>query len=349
MKKSTLLVALSLAFTAANAQTPLTLSGTSYSQNFDAMTPSGSTLPTGWYVDTAASSTSLGTVAVVTALGKPYVLPGGDTSCKSGSNSAYVTTRGFKNYPSATAIGTQPTVDICVAGDAITNRALGVRQVGVTAYDPGAAFCLYIANTTGLTNFNLAFKLQSLDSSSPRTVNWIVDYGMGATPSSFTTITSTTGTWTTGNHTYSNNAVTASFGSSLDNQSGPIWVRVRPSAASTGSGNRPSTAIDDISLTWTGNAGPSGVSDVATQPVLSLGVAGEATTEGFTLAYYAQEAGSYTLAICDIAGRVIRTENMNCQAGTQRISVSGLNMAPGMYIAKMFSSNTSASAKVMVH
>jgi hypothetical protein len=346
MKKSTLFIALSLMVSAANAQTPLTLSGTSYSQNFDAMTPSGSTLPTGWYVDTAASSTSLGTVAVVTALGKPYVLPGGDTSCKSGSNSAFVTTRGFKNYPSATAIGTQPTVDICVNGDAITNRALGVRQVGATAYDPGAAIALYIANTTGLTNLNLAFKLQSLDSSSPRTVNWIVDYGIGANPSTFTTVTSTTGTWTTGNHTYTNNAVSASFGSGLNDQSGPFWIRIRPSAASTGSGNRPTTAIDDVSLTWTGTTG---VSDVTATNGLQLNLVGEATTGKVTFACNTQSNGNYTLCIYDLSGRVVATQKVAVEAGNTQVTVGNLNLVSGMYIAKMSNEVNTAVVKVMVN
>ncbi len=66
-----------------------------------------------------------------------------------------------------------------------TDRALGLRQTGGVA-DPGGAFVFQIANTTGKINFTLDFSLQSLDASSTRTTTWLVEYGLGSNPTSFT-------------------------------------------------------------------------------------------------------------------------------------------------------------------
>jgi hypothetical protein len=44
--------------------------------------------------------------------------------------------------------------------------------------------------------------------------------------------------------------VTVNFGSSLNNISQKVWIRIATLAATTGSGNRPSTAIDDLQLSW---------------------------------------------------------------------------------------------------
>ena len=49
---------------------------------------------------------------------------------------------------------------------------------------------------------------------------------------------------------FSNNTVTANFGTALNNQAGKVWIRIVVPGASTGGGNRPSTAIDNFKLTW---------------------------------------------------------------------------------------------------
>lgn len=134
--------------------------------------------------------------------------------------------------------------------NAATNRALGLRQTAAYG-NSGAAFVFQIANTSNMSGFNLSFKLMSLDSASGRTTTWIVDYATGANPSNFTPVT-TTGTMTTGGNVFSSNTVTASFGTALNNQAGPIWIRIVSLTPTTGSGNRASTGIDDFNLTWTG-------------------------------------------------------------------------------------------------
>lgn len=215
---------------AAHAQ--LTLTGTSYTQNFDNI---GTALPTGWMCYTGASATALGTDVT----GAFVNTPGNTTvwNYTSGNFRNVASANGFTYFADGTA----------TAQNSATDRALGVRQVSAT--NTGVAFVLEIANTTGLSNFNLSFKLQSLDSTSPRTTTWLVDYGTGATPSTFTPATAV-GTVTTGGNTYSNNTVTVNFGNALDNQAGPVYIRIATLTTTTGSGNRATSAIDDYQLTW---------------------------------------------------------------------------------------------------
>ncbi|MCC3160297.1 choice-of-anchor J domain-containing protein [Hymenobacter sp. 15J16-1T3B] len=218
---------LGFASQAAQAQTPVTLASTPYTENFDNLATG---LPAGFGVYTGATATAPGTAATF-------------APAKAAWNA---TAGGFKNVASATGLtATSSAAD----QDASTNRALALRQTGSLG-DPGGAFVFQAANTTGKTDFSLSFKLQSLDNSVGRTVNWTVDYATGATPTAFTPLASGTGSTTP---TFGSNTVTASFGTALDNQTGPVWIRIVALTASTGSGSRPTSAIDDFSLSWQGN------------------------------------------------------------------------------------------------
>jgi predicted extracellular nuclease len=203
------------------AQVTLPNSGT-YTETFDGI---GTALPTGWDVRTGATATALGTTATFS------------TAAILWNN----TTGAFKNFASG---------DIGQSGTqaSATDRALGLRQTGTVA-EPGGAFVLQLNNTIGYQNFALSFKLQSLDATSPRTATWRVDYGFGTSPASFVAA-SAVGTLTTGGSTFSNNTITANLGAALDNQTGPVWIRIVVLTATTGSGNRPSTGIDDFTLTY---------------------------------------------------------------------------------------------------
>jgi hypothetical protein len=244
MKKIALLLACVAGTLAADAQ--LSLSGTSYTQNFDNI---GSGLPTGWTVRIRATPTFLGNDT-----SSAFVATPGATTVwnyTSGNFRNAASANGFANYAAGTT---------ALQGTA-TDRALAVRQVAYTSTtfpgtDSGAAFVLQIANTTGLTNFNLGFKLQSLDSTIARVTTWKVDYGFGSNPTTFTQAT-TTGTMTTGGNTYSNNNVTVNFGSALNNNAGPVWIRIVALNMTTGAGSRPTTGIDDFNLTWTGSGATS--------------------------------------------------------------------------------------------
>jgi endonuclease/exonuclease/phosphatase family metal-dependent hydrolase len=205
------------------------LSGSSYTQNFNSI---GGGLPQGWYVDSGATNNQLGT---------SLTLWSGNAPMKWGHTSGW-----FKNFASANSL--------TMGADSATqaqspDRALGIRQTGAFG-DPNAAICFKIDNTNGKINFNLNFKLQSLDTGSTRTTSWKVDYGVGNNPTSFTNL-NTTGTMVTGSQQFTNNTINVTIGSLFDNINQPLWIRVRPAAGSSGSGTRASTAIDDFNLSWT--------------------------------------------------------------------------------------------------
>jgi hypothetical protein len=160
------------------------------------------------------------------------------------------TSGGFKNVASATGL----TATATTQQNTHPNRALGLRQTGSVG-DPGAAFAFLLANTTGKTNLQMEFKLQSLDSSATtnRTTTWKVDYAIGQSPTAFSTVTTNPTTLTTingGVGSFKNTTVTVNFGSLLNNVNQPVWIRIVALTPATGSGNRPTTAIDDVKFTW---------------------------------------------------------------------------------------------------
>jgi len=349
MKKSLLLAVLGLSVLSAGAQ--VTLPGTSpYTQTFEGLP----TYPTGWSTYTNATSTTVGSLQSIQYFGQsfPSVLRP-DTACIGNVNVG-----GFKNFPSATV--SQPGDNYCATTPpSYTNRALGIRQVGNTNStfpnsDPGVAFVLKLANTTGHSAFNLSFKLQSLDTSSARITTWTVDYGVAATtttaPTAFTPATAV-GTMTTGGNTFSNNTITVNFGGALDNKSTPVYIRIAalsPSTLPAGatSGTRPSSAIDDFTLTYAGTT--NAVEDIATQSQLGLTVLGQVTSTEATFAYTANEAGDYSFVIYDVTGRKVHAEMVHATSGTQQLKVSGLNLTTGMYIAKMSNETSSSVAKMIL-
>ncbi len=203
--------------------------------NFDNIATSG--LPAGVYVKQNASTGDLGFEGTV------Y---NGSFSASTAWNQS---SAGFKNYASATGLTSSANQ---TAQDASANRALGVRQTSATGFDPGAAFVFQLANTTGKTNLKLDFLLQSLDglSAAARTTTWKVDYGVGDNPNSFTTIATSPTTLTTMVGSFSNTPVSVNFGSALNNQNQKVWIRIITLTATTGGGNRPSTAVDDVKFSW---------------------------------------------------------------------------------------------------
>lgn len=271
------------------AQVSLPGSGT-YTETFDAL---GSGLPTGWTVRTGASTSTLGTT----------------TSVASGTFSWAATNGNFRNVASGD-IGLSANA---AAQSAATDRALGVRQTGALG-DPGAAFVLQLANTTGLQNLAASFKLQSLDASSGRTTTWTLDYGIGASPTTFTPLA----TGTTGNTATSNNTITANFGSALNNQPGPIWIRVVTLTASTGSGNRPTSAIDDFQLTYSATAG----GPTLTATPNTLGVL--TTTEGTPSA-----PQTYTLSGSNLSANVV----VQAPAGAEVSQSGGSGFASSLTVS----------------
>jgi len=206
----------------------VTLTGTSYAQDFDGI---GSGLPTGWTVRTGATTAFLGTPATLT------------TAATAWNN----TSGGFKNFASADGLSSSAkTEDQNDSHD----RALGVRLTQDFG-DPGAAFVLQLSKTKGFKDFTLSFKIQSLDVESPRIAVWSVDYATGAsTDNSFTSVTTTPDTLTLGGKVFSSTDVSVNFGSALNDIDDVVWIRIVVLSATTGSGNRPSVGIDDYTLSY---------------------------------------------------------------------------------------------------
>ncbi len=240
MKKILVSIAAVLAVFTADAQTPFILGGTSYSQTFDAI---GSGLPLGWRVDSLAKkSGGLGNNAQNRFVSSP--------------DSWNSSSRGFKNIASADGlVATSNSSD----QSASTDRALGIRQAGASGWDKAdslVAVNFAIANTTGLTGFNLNFKWQVLtpQTGTRRYNTWIVQYGIGTTPTNFTTVATTPAVIKADSNVFSNVTFTANFGTALNNISQPVWIRIIAEDTTKGSGSRPSIGLDDFNLTWSGAA-----------------------------------------------------------------------------------------------
>ncbi|MES2702296.1 MAG: T9SS type A sorting domain-containing protein [Bacteroidota bacterium] len=335
MKKLLLISALSALSPALHAQ--VTLTGTSYTQNFDALATG---LPTGWTIADSARANFMGHLI-------PSTFFSAATYGTFGNGTFYSTRGGFKNFPSADviAMGSDSMTQV-----AATDRALGVRQVTSTSTlfpnsDPGAAFLLQVANTTGFKTFTASFKLQSLDTSSPRTTTWRVDYGTGATPTTWTNA-GATGTLTTGNRTFSNNTINVNFGTALDNKTTPVWIRIVTIDTSTGSGNRATTAIDDFTMSWLPIPSTVGVNGMEANNS-ALTVVGNATPGNINMQFTTAAAGDYKLVITDVNGRISYNRAHALNTGSSNITINA-DLAPGMYFATMAGSNSAATTRFIV-
>ncbi len=195
--------------------------------NFDNI---ASGLPDGVLVKILSTSTSIGNDGTF------------NTSQSTWSN----TSSGFKNFASATGLTASSNSD---EQNKSTNRALGVKQTGSTGFDPGAAFVFEINNTTGKSNFTFSFLLQSLAANIGRTTNWQVDYAIGNNPSTFTPIATSPSVLITDSN-FISNPVVVDFGNLLDNKNEKVWIRIVTLSATSGSGSRATTAIDDVKINW---------------------------------------------------------------------------------------------------
>ncbi|BAV08436.1 hypothetical protein SAMN05421788_11419 [Filimonas lacunae] len=155
------------------------------------------------------------------------------------------TTGGFKNYASATGLSVNSTQ---AQQQASVNRALGIRQVSAT--DKGVAFVLAVNNTLQCKNITLSFLLQSLDAASGRATTWVVDYAQGSYPTTYTPVITTPELLVTGKNSFTSTAVKVVLPEAVANSNKKLTIRIVALTATTGSGSRASTAIDDIKLEW---------------------------------------------------------------------------------------------------
>jgi hypothetical protein len=220
----------------ASAQ-PVSLTGTSYTNTFDNLEAEAGP-PGEWYTYTAASATAPGTLATWSL-----------ANYTSSSNYWRNTSGRFANQASTFSyiggtnfLGTETNNPIQFTEP---NRCLAVRQVSAT--DMGAAFVIKIADTLGRKNFVLTLDSLNLDSTSTRTTTWTVDYGFGTVPSVFVPVT----TFANAAGTFSTNHRTITFpNGTIDNNAGPLWIRIVVLTPTSGSGNRETTGIDNVGLTW---------------------------------------------------------------------------------------------------
>jgi hypothetical protein len=218
---------------ASTTQGQVSLTGTSYAQNFNSL---ASGLPAGWTVHTSATQSTFGNSATLTSTAITWdtALVGTDFRNVSSNNITYTTTG-----------ATQA---------ANANRALGWRPVGsnsatVTPARTGAVM-LSLSNTTGFQNFSLSVDLFGLNLTTT-SQTYVLEYRVGNS-GNFTSIGSYTTTATTDTSNYDNiqtltaNSVTLS---ALNDRSDAVYLRLRGTSAS-GSSNLDHIAIDNFALTY---------------------------------------------------------------------------------------------------
>jgi len=256
-------------FLALGVEAQLALTGTNYVQNFDGL---DSGPPAGWTVNTNASATSVGSAAGFAATRTSW-------GSSAGTFGNYASTT---NNAGAALLGTES----AAAQSACTNRALGIRQTG-TFGDPGAAFVLNIANTTGMANFQLGLDLLMLSVQARSTV-WTLDYAVGNNPTQFTPLATFADPGVFGG-THTN----ISFGTALDGKGSNVWIRIVALNASTGSSSRDTFALDNFSLSWT--TAPAITGMVITGGNVQIDFTGTAsdTASSFLLVGAAQVDGGY--------------------------------------------------------
>lgn len=242
---------------------PLALTGTSYSQDFNAVDIA---LPDGWTVRTGASASELGTVAPFSSGHKNWT-----TTSGSFANYASVVSNNETNFVGGELFETQTNA---------LDRAAGVRQTGAFG-DPGAAFALRIQDTLGFGGFEVSLDFQNL-SPQGRTTVWTLDYGIGNSPTSFTPL----GTYTNwGTNTilgvFGRTNQTFFFGSALNNQPENVWIRIAALSPTTGSQSRGTFAIDNFSLSWSNVSITTEPPQIISQPQSRTNAVG--TTATFTV------------------------------------------------------------------
>ncbi|HWA84968.1 MAG TPA: hypothetical protein VG710_01995 [Opitutus sp.] len=214
------------------AAAQVTLTGTSYVQDFNGL---GGALPTGWSVTTAATANSLGTSASFQSAPTNW------------SASLSTEPRSFRNIASNNiASGANAATQ-----SADSDRALGWRP-GDAASRNGAV-TLAIANTTGFTNFNVSISLFSPNNVS-NDQTYAFEYRVGNS-GAFTQLGSTYTTGTVfGAATITANSITLS---ALNDQHSPVYFRIRGAASSgTSSSGLDVLGIDSFNLSFSGTSIP---------------------------------------------------------------------------------------------
>jgi hypothetical protein len=248
--------------TALTATAQVVLTGTSYTQNFNAI---GSGLPDGWDVRTGATLSTLGTTASFTSTTTTWAATtlGSDFRNVSSDNISYTTTGATQN--------------------ANPNRALGWRPVGTNSSEvtPGrtGAVTLQLANTTGFQNFTLSVDLFTVNITGT-TQTYQLEYRVGDAGNFSVLQTYTTDAASSSSYsnqtTLTANSITLS---ALNNQSSTVFIRLR-GTSTAGSTNLDLIALDNFSLTYTAVPEPSTYALLTGVAVLAVVVARRRSRSG---------------------------------------------------------------------
>jgi hypothetical protein len=329
MKK---IVALMAVLYSIGSYAQISLNNPPYQENFDNI---ANGLPAGFFVQTGSTTSAAGTSATFTPT---------PTSWNN-------TTGGFYNCASAT--GLTPTSNPNQQALS-TNRALSVRQTASFG-NPGAAFVFKIANTVNKTNFQLTFRMVSLDSSAQAITAWAVDYGTGANPTSFTGITTAPTPVRTGS--VSTNAgsgyrfftdVSVNFGTALDNKSDIVWIRVWAPAATIalpiiGNATPTMSGIDDWNLSWT-NSPNTSINNInkANENILVSGFAGNDLRVDFKNTI----TNKTIIRLTDINGAVLWEKQYVRIQANQTEWVRPGNLNKGIYILQIQNAETRITKRI---
>ena len=303
-------------------QAQVTLTTSPYVEDFNGIAGG---LPNGFSVQTGSTPTAAGTNATFTA------------TATSWNN----TTAGFYNCASATGLTSTSNPNQQALS---TNRALAVRQTASYG-NPGAAFVFKISNTTNLTNFRLALRMVSLDSTSEAITAWAVDYGFGVTPTSFSStgiVLSPLNVRTGGKPGPTNTYkfftdVTVNFGAVLDNKSDVVWIRVwTPFATSTttpallGFNGIPTmSGVDDWNLSWT-NSTPTSISQIEGRPN-SFSINGALNT-GVQVQFNESITTPTNMQLISADGRVVWNKQLGQVRAGQTEFIKPESINSGIYI-----------------
>jgi len=220
---------------------PLSLQAGTYTETFNGFVGGNNPVP-GWGAYQAATATGLGTAYPTSAVARDWSHTGGAP----------------KNVSSTNIASTSTSAEQAANPD----RAFGLNQVNLFG-DPGVSINFNFS-TAGLNVQSLSFDLLMLGLAPNRSTTFDIQYGIGASPTSFSNlgIWSDPGVWGATAYTFDRD----DFGSALDGQSS-VWFRFAALIPSAGSGGvRDQVAIDNFSLTST-----SAVPEPSTYALMSLG------------------------------------------------------------------------------
>ena len=328
MKKLVLLFTTLTAMTAANAQINVTSANFTYTQNFntlDASATNSSNLPLGWAIKEIGTSAS--------------------------ANNMYRSGAGSSNAG-----------DVYSFGDsASTERALGSIASGTNATSFGAKFMNTSATDT-IKKFVISHRLEQWrvgdTLNKPDTTYFYYSTtadSVGDTVAAHWTevpglmlnslvmvSTSTAGNSLAGNA--SGNYATKADSFSVTLLPGQHLIIKWVDKNTTGSDD--GLAIDDVNITFRGT----GITSVANTKYTSmpLSILGYASANEMTIGFTATEAAIYGLEVYDITGRMLHKESINATTGTQKYTVSGMNLTTGLYIVKLSNGSQSGVTKVVV-